>query len=666
MSLEGGDRGLVAQIVAHASTALLVTTDEGRLVWANAACERLMGEGLEPADVTSRVPPGGGPTDVSWVAGDGVLRWSRIECHALSPNGARFGHDRVFEIVDVTDRRRLEDAVRQREHRLARVEALAGLGTWEWDIATNAVRWSPELLSIFGFPATTTLDYATYRSLLHPDDVSMIEDTLALALKTGDSFEYTHRMYLADRTTMRMFECHGEVTTDVDGQPVSVLGTAHDITEKRRVQDRLAFLAEHDPLTGLRNRRSITRYLDDLFDDGRTPGGALLLIDIDNFKDINDLRGHAVGDQVMRALGNLLRERAAPGSILGRLGGDEFAVVVPYHATDDAVAAAEDLRSSIARLPIVGGGSPLSVTASIGIAVAGQAHHRDELLANADLALYAAKRAGRNRAETFVAEHYQHAAERVSEAQRLRDALDAGNLTLYAQPIIDLATGQVVNHEVLVRLHDGLAPPIGPRDFLAAVDRTDVGVRLDRWVVATTIEAMASAAARSAALRFAVNVSSRSLEDMTFAEYVIDTLHAADVEPPRLGLEITETAAITSLGSARRLVGRLSAAGCAITLDHFGAGFGSFSHLKHLPCAAVKIAGEFVRQVDRREVDGVIIDAVVRLARGLGVLTVAEHVDREPLPRVLRDLGVDLAQGFHLGRPRPVADVIAGAPVPGS
>jgi predicted signal transduction protein with EAL and GGDEF domain len=362
----------------------------------------------------------------------------------------------------------------------------------------------------------------------------------------------------------------------------------------------------------------------------------------------------------MRSLAGALRTHTDRGAVLGRLGGDEFAVVVPHAPPDSVLAAADALRASIARHPIVGTSPPLQVTASIGIALVDQAQHRDELLANADLALYEAKRAGRNRVQMFAPEHYRDAAARVSEAQRVRDALDAGNLTLYAQPIVDLSDLQVVNHEVLVRLDDGLAPPVGPADFLAALEHTDVVTRMDRWVVDQAVAALASVAGRATSLRLSVNVSGRSLADPTFAEHIIDALHRAGVEPPRLGLEISETAAITNRDAANQLVTRLSAAGCSVALDDFGAGFGSFASLKHLPYTSVKFAGEFIRHADGPPADSVIIDALVRLARGLGMRTVAEQVDRAPLPQVLSNLGVDHAQGDHLGRPRPLADLRAG------
>lgn len=548
------------------STGLLLATRDGRAVWTNPAFERLLGSDDAAAGTIVSLARSNGdiaPVEVRWTAPDGDRRWLRVRQRPLAAEyeDAADGHV-LYECEDVTEHRDVAERARTAAHRLARVEALAGVGTWEWDVATGDVTWSDALLTMFGYAPDIRLDYDTYRSLVHPDDLGDIERTLESALDTGDPFEYTHRMYLADRTTMRVFECHGEVTIDDDGAPLRILGTAHDITEKRRVQDRLQFLAEHDPLTGLRNRRSVTAYLDEHFGTESSQMVALLLIDIDNFKDINDLRGHAVGDRVMRSLGRLLREQVASDVVLGRLGGDEFAVVMASVDERGATAAAEALRAAIARHTIVSDPEPVRVTASIGVAVARHTQHPEVVLSNADLALYEAKRAGRDRVRLFAPEQYQLAAERVSEVQRVRDALDHSTMALYAQPIVDLATRRVIGHEVLLRLHDGLAPTLGPAEFLAAVERTDLMVRLDRWVVDRAVAALATAGARRGNLHLAINVSSRSLDDKAFAEYVIDALHAADVAPDRLGLEITETAAITSLDAAGHLISRLTSAGC--------------------------------------------------------------------------------------------------------
>jgi PAS domain S-box-containing protein len=302
----------VEELVAGAtSVGLLVRAPDGGVVWANQALRDLLRAGPDPAPVDLAGLPldGAAPEgERAWTGPDGVRRWLEVKERPVRAAGAD-GKLRLYEITDVTARHEREEQARKRERRLSRVEALAKVGTWEWDLDTDAVVWSEELLALFGYPPATQLDYHDYRSLLHPDDVALIEGTLAEALRTGEPFTYTHRMYLADRITQRVFECFGEVVTDDAGRAIRVLGTAHDITEQRRVQTELAYLADHDPLTSLPNRRSISAHLRER-GDASPPGGALLLVDIDDFKGINDAHGHAVGDQVLRGLAPLLLRRS--------------------------------------------------------------------------------------------------------------------------------------------------------------------------------------------------------------------------------------------------------------------------------------------------------------------------------------------------------------------
>jgi diguanylate cyclase (GGDEF)-like protein len=679
---------VIADVVAEAAPVgfLVVSEGTGDVVWANGELRRLLGpaggalpnapsltskiaerngdgphQGDEPAATTpapgglplDACVPGGDAVDAAWAGPEDEQRWLRMQCRVLT--GECDGLH-LYTISDVTVAHRRATEAAARERRLSRAESLARIGTWEWHVPTNEVYWSDALLEMFGFRAGDELDYGKYRSLLYPDDVALIESTLAEALRTGAPFEYTHRMYLADRVSLRVFECYGEVLLDPGGQPERVLGTAHDITEKERTKQELAYLAEHDPLTGLRNRRSITNYLKDRLADPSGRAGALLLIDVDNFKDVNDLRGHAIGDTVMRSLAQKLRDWVGSQSVLGRLGGDEFAVILPEGDADDALAVAESLCDAFSRHPIPAEDTMLRLTASIGIAPLEAARDCEVVLANADLALYEAKGAGRNRAKLFMPEQYQHAAKRVSVLQRVRTALDTGQMGLDAQPIVCLQTGKVMGHELLIRLRDGKLPDLGPAEFLPATERTDLVLALDRWVLERAIAALA---AGGDGFALEVNLSSRSLEDAELGTHIVSSLEAAGVPPERLGLEITETAAISSLDAARRLAEQITAAGCRFTLDDFGSGFGSFTYLKHLPFSGVKIAGEFVRHADRTAADRVLIEAIVRVARGLGMRTIAEYVDRPPLVTALHELGVDLGQGFHLGRPQPLDELLA-------
>ncbi|GAA1031708.1 hypothetical protein GCM10009557_27860 [Virgisporangium ochraceum] len=633
-------------VVDAISAGLLLTTPGGDPVWFNRALRDLAGPAIPTLPLAVAVA-GGPPVQASFVDADGLERHLQVAC---TPVGDRL----LYEITDVTDLHDARTAADNHAWRLAHVERIAKIGTWEWNLGTTELTWSEATMATFGFPAGTTLDFDMFRAHVFPDDLPMVEATLRQALTTGGQFNYTLRMYLADRATLRTFECYGEVFTDADGTPTRVLGTAHDITEIRRVQDELAYLADHDQLTGLVNRRSFTARLD-ATPSARTGGGAVLLVDVDNFKDINDLRGHAVGDEVMRSLSRRLQRHLPEGAVLGRLGGDEFAALLDGRDAATALEIAEHLCHAASDTPMVFGDEALRISVSIGAAPLDGEADCEVLLAHADLALYEAKNAGRNRARLFAPEQYRHAVQRVNILSRVRAALDTGHLKLDAQPIVTLADGQTASYELLVRLRDGLYPHVGPADILPALERGDLVRELDRWVVTEAISALSQARD----LWLDVNLSTRSIDDPTFGDWVVSALSRAGVDPKRLGVEITETAAISNLDAARRLAAALTGAGCRFSLDDFGAGFGSFAYLKHLPFTTVKIAGEFVRQADSRSVDRVLVDAVVRAASGLGMTTVAEYVDRAPLVDALRELGVTKGQGYYLGRPGKLDDLLA-------
>lgn len=656
---------MTADVAAQHATVGLLMLRKGELTWANDAARSLVApyggrwEGLRSLlDALRAIRPGSGPAPLRWPSPLGGTRWWQVTSTLVDPAA----DDLLVEVTDETAKYDVDGDLGSptAQWRLARLEAMAGMGSWVWNVAADSLEWSEALLVLMGFPPGADMDYATYRGLLHQDDVAMIEATLAEALRSGQPFTYTHRMFLADRTE-RVFECHGEVFANAAGIPIRVLGTARDITDQHRARQALAHLAGHDPLTGVANRRRITEWLSESAADPR--GAVLLLMDVDNFKDINDLRGHAVGDQVIRRIVRVVAGRIGPQALLGRLGGDEFAVVLPGGTAATGIELAELLCDAVAVGSIVEEAPGLRVTMSIGVSPVAPGQDVQVTLAQADLALYEAKHSGRNRARLFAPDQFVQAARRVSLVQRVGAALDDGTMALDAQPIFDLATGRITRHELLIRLRDGVEPALRPRDFLPAAERSDLVLRLDRWVLQRAVEALATPRARAAQLHLEVNVSARSLEDDDVGRWVLDTLKQADVEPQLLGLEITETTAISSLDAARVLADRLTQAGCGFTLDDFGAGFGSFAYLKHLPFTAVKIAGEFVRRLDEDPVERALVAAVVGVAQQLGMRTVAEHVDRHELVAELRRLGVDDAQGFHLGLPRPLDELLGAVPV---
>jgi diguanylate cyclase (GGDEF)-like protein len=641
--------GLPLTVADAVSSGLLVTSADGTPIWHNRALDALAGPGSNALPL-DRAAPDGPPVEVAWTDPDGEHRWLELRCRTLEAH-------LLYEITCVTDRHAEREQAREDAWRLRRIEQAANIGTWEWDLTSGVITWSETLRAALGMADGEPLDFPAYRALLHVDDAGAVEAAIAESLRTAQPFSFTHRMHLADRTMLRVFQCYGEVFTDDAGTPVRLLGTAHDITEIRRIREELAYLADHDALTGLANRAAVTELLTERLTGPDRAKGSLLLVDVDNFKDINDLRGHATGDEVMRHLARLLVAELPADAVLGRLGGDEFAVVLRDGDATFAQETGQRLCDVIARAPLTVAGEAVRVAVSVGAAPLDGEPDSAALLAHADVALHEAKSAGRNRTRLYAPEQYRQTVQRVNVLSRIRTALDTARLELDAQPIVTLADGTIASYELLVRLRDGIYPYIGPAVFLPMLERGDLVLELDHWVITEAVTALSQVTD----LNLDVNVSSRSLDDPGFGDWVTGALSRAGIAPARLGLEITETAAISNLQAAARLADQLRAAGCRFSLDDFGAGFGSFGYLKHLPFTTVKIAGEFVRQADRGKVDRVLVDAVVRAASGLGMSTVAEYVDREPLVAALRELGVDRGQGYHLGRPAPLSELLATA-----
>jgi diguanylate cyclase (GGDEF)-like protein/PAS domain S-box-containing protein len=518
--------------------------------------------------------------------------------------------------------------------------------------------WNRGAERLYGYRAIEAI--GQHIAIINPSTGAMHEQKLLRQVFAGSAVERFDTEKL-DKNGERIVVSQAMAPVrDAKGRVISAAVLAKDVSERRYYEERLRYLADFDQLTGLCNRRRFEEELKrELARIGRySDPGAVVSIDLDNFKSINDFAGHAAGDAVLSAVARVLRQRFRSSDVVARLGGDEFGVLLTSVDSAAARKAAEDLLVAVHNCRPMFGGKSFRVTASIGVAAfESDDATSSELLINADLAMYAAKGGGRDRVVLFTTSEGRRAraTAKLTWAERIRNALDRDDgFVLHMQPILDLATDRISHSELLLRMRDEYGNLIAPSAFLPAAERFGLIHAIDRWVVRRAIEMIAEG--RDAArLPVSVNLSGDSVVgDPHLLEMIEREIKQCSVDPSMLIFEVTETAAIANMPEATTFARRVNELGASLALDDFGTGFGSFYYLKHLPVGYVKLDGEFIQNLPQSEVDAHMVSAIVGIARGLGIKTVAESVSDEETIQVLRRHGVDYAQGFYVGRPAPV------------
>jgi diguanylate cyclase (GGDEF)-like protein/PAS domain S-box-containing protein len=575
---------------------------------------------------------------------------------------------------DVTDLHALEAGRREAEARFRTAFEHAPIGISVVALRGDAVgQWlsvNPAMGEMLGWPREELID-EPLKSFIHPEDRWISRGSL-VGLARGDQERISVECRLLHRDgTVLWTLVTAAAVRDTQGTPRHAVLQVVDITERKHVEGRLQHLADHDPLTGLLNRRRFEAELDRVLAEAERYGrpGALLVLDLDGFKYVNDTLGHRAGDELIARLSTTLRAELRESDVIARLGGDEFGVILPESSSEQAAAVADKLLRAVRRDGVVADDARHArVTASIGMAAfdGGDGLGAEELLVEADIAMYDAKEAGRNRATAHerVETGSGRNVSRLSWLERIRRALDEDRFELHAQPIVALAgddEDEVPAFELLLRMRSDAGDLVPPATFLPIAERFDLIQAIDRWVVARAVRLLRREHADGRPVTLSVNVSGRTMGDAAFAGWLEALLTREPVPAQRLIVEITETAAIVNIESARALAETLRRLGCLLALDDFGAGFASFNYLKHLEFDVLKIDGEFVQGLNENPTDRLVVEAVVAIARGLGTPSLAEFVaDSETLDAV-RALGVDYAQGFHLGRPAPVEEALRAA-----
>lgn len=487
------------------------------------------------------------------------------------------------------------------------------------------------------------------------------EDPVGRCLKGDESVGPGNRSLLISRD-QRELNIDMSVAPIRDGDGASIGGVLvfRDVTEERKLARQLSHQASHDSLTGLINRHEFEHRLTHLLGSANPYiSHALLYLDLDQFKVVNDTCGHAAGDDLLRQISALLRTKLRARDTLARLGGDEFGVLLEHCSVMEARRIANSLRELLQGFRFGWKDKSFTIGVSIGLVPVMQAGETlADVFSAADSACYAAKEQGRNRVHVYQADDAV-LAQRDGEMRwipRIQQALADERFRLYFQPIIQVGSNGFngTHGEILIRMLDEAGHVVLPGAFLPAAERYGLMPELDRWVVRRSLEALSASPNIGGDVTFGINISGQSLGAADFLDFVTDQIDATQVAPGKLCFEITETSAVSDLAHALRFIDTLKALGCHFALDDFGTGLSSFSYLKSLPVDYLKIDGGFVKGLAADDIDLAMVESIHHIGHIMGLKTIAEWVESEAILLKLRHIGVDYGQGYALGHPRPL------------
>ncbi len=582
------------------------------------------------------------------------------------------GQDEIAELsrwfntfVQTADeRRRADRALRDSEERYALAIRGANDSLWDWDLKSNRLYLSPRWKAMLGFHDDDVRETpAIWFDRIHPGDRSAVlgalEDHLAAR---SPHFEVEHRLLAADGTYLWML-VRGLAVRDEHGVPYRMAGSHSDVTARKRAEAKLRHDALHDVVTGLANRRALFSLVEEALAAARTTGRpvGLLMFDLDHFKDINDTLGHETGDHLLAAVAQVVRELVGAGDQVARLGGDEFAVLFPTIPVTDALAGIAGRIVERLRLPLAVGDRRFSITVSVGLSVSGPETTADDLVREADLALYEAKRTGRNRFCFFDEELERQAHDRLAIETILRTEPAETALFLLFQPQVDAATGAIRRFEALARWRCADGSVLRPDHFVPAAERSGLIHAMTRLIVRRALEAVAAIdAAGGGDVDLSINLSAIDLEHSDFCDEITAMLSEHAVAARRIEFEITEGVLLRSSPAVMENIRRLGAIGCRFALDDFGTGFSSLAYLRQFPIHTIKIDKSFVDGIGSDRGDEELARLVITLGATLSKLVVAEGVETQAQADFLTAEGCDLLQGFLFARPMPLAEA-AGA-----
>ena len=548
-------------------------------------------------------------------------------------------------------RKDAENRSKDRERRYVLALKAAREGVWDWDLRNNRVVWSDVCREILDWDEAM-LDRipADWVSMVHPDDVKGLRYAVAFHLK-GRSEHLTLEFRTRGRDgSYRWIQARGAALRGPDGQPYRLTGSFTDITERKDNEQQLTFTAFHDPLTRLANRTLFLDRLAQITAQAERRGGffAVLFLDLDAFKTVNDNFGHGVGDRLLVAVARRLQALIRPGDTLARFGGDEFAIILGNCKSLPDVCRVADRLLERLGYPFRINNQDVLTSASVGVAVGSPYRQPEEILSDADVAMYRAKARGKACYEIYRYDGQPGSELHLSDLQL---ALDRDQFLVYFQPVVEINTGALHSLEALIRWCHPARGLLAPSDFLSLVEGTELVHRIGNWVLRQACSQVAKWRKFSPEVAVSVNLSARHLQTPEFVDGVQQIVADVGVSPASLILEVTEKALKNDPGGIGKKLRRLRDSGIRLLVDELGSGRSSLSGLQSVPCESVKIDRSVVAGILCDADSGKILQAIVALARTLRMRVVAEGVESEEQLHEVRRIGCDLAQGFWFSAP---------------